>query len=377
MKNPFGKDQNEESENPEGEEESGIEEVEAKGKKELSGAPKIAVAGLGVLIMVLGVGFVLMQMVSGGGKNQRQQMLSQQARQQQIQQQAQPQSGQDQRVNQQAAQQTDQQSRDLQAMIDENRQSEQDKAAQQPAGRNSSQANVSGQPAGDKKKHLRKPLADPASATTTAAPPGGDLVQPEPKQSKVAAKAVKGKMDKILEKLATIEENMENRMDTVSENVESLKYGIETNGDRIGELAGKVEKVSGATAGVKPEKYTALMERKNELEKKVVNLEKEVEDLEGKYKWVRHLESKKSKKLKDAKQELEQARKEIKKLAHRPVFGEWQLAGLSTDEMLLVNPYNGQVKRLQAGESFQGVTVEQIDAKNGKVQTNAGIMELG
>lgn len=363
MKNPFGKNQNEESENPEDEEESDIEEMEAKGKKELSGAPKIAVAGLGVLIMVLGVGFVLMQMVGGGGKSQRQQMLSQQARQQQMQQQAQPQSGQDQRVNQQAAQQTDQQSRDLQAMIDENRQSGQDKAAQQPAG--------------DKKKHLRKPSADPASAMTTAAPAGGDSVQPEPEQPKVAAKAVKGKMDKILEKLATIEENMENRMDTVSENVESLKYGIETNGDRIGDLAGKVEKVSGATAGVKPEKYTALMERKNELEKKVVNLEKEVEDLEGKYEWVRHLESKKSKKLKNAKQELEEARKEIKKLAHRPVFGEWQLAGLSSDEMLLVNPYNGQVKRLQSGESFQGVTVEQIDAKNGKVRTNAGIMELG
>lgn len=298
----------------------GLKEKAAE-KKALSGSPKIALAGLGVLILMLGVGFVFMQAISGGGKSRQQMLTARQAGQ-----------------NSQT-------------------QSEQDETSQQTADRRAD--------AGNGTNRLKKPSA------------AGERSQPDPDSQKVPARAVGGRMGKILEQLTAIKESMETRMDRVSEKVEDLKGGIAENGDRIDELAGKAGRVSGAQGWVAPEKYTALLEQKNSLEKKVADLEKKVKDLKGKYDWVRHLESSKRIKLKKVKQELAEAREKIKNIANRFVFGEWQLAGLSTEEMLLVNPYNGHVKRLQAGESFKGVTVEHIDFENGRVRTDAGVMELG
>jgi len=336
--------------------------------KPLSGAPKIAVAGLGIFIMVVGVGFFLMQMMGGGGSS-RQQMMAQAQKAEQ-----------------------DQTSRKLQALMDKAPKTErsgQDAAQGQKEAEARSEkpepTDTAPQAADDlKKKALKKPSADrgqmpapqasaaPAAGRANSKPARGAPVQPEPASGKLAS----SQMEKIMDRLAAIEKSINAGIDQMSSTVTELKHGIAANGDRVAALSDRVDGGSGGS-NMDPEKYARLITQKQDLKKRVSGLKGQVEELEGKYKWVRHLEGQKRKKLEQARQELELAQNELEELRQRPVFGEWQLAGLSSEEILLANPYNGEVKRLQLGQTFKGVTIEKIDAAKGTVRTNAGTLELG
>lgn len=184
------------------------------------------------------------------------------------------------------------------------------------------------------------------------------------------AKKVKpGKLEGVSKKLDSIKDLVKSEMDTIGERIGNVQSELDTLRGKVGEVA---RKAGNATAsGISAEKYAALRTAKGKLESKVADLKDRVEELDGKYEWVRHLEKKRRKKLKEAKKELSRVKDKLKQ---RPVFADWAMVGLSEDEVVLKNKYDGTIQRLSEGDQFKGVKVEDVNFKKRVVRTDAGIV---
>lgn len=309
------------------------ETEKSRRKEPLSGASKFLVIGAGALIMLAGAGFVLMQAVPGGSSGGNRQQIA---------------SGTD-----------DQTSKKLQQL-------------RQSAEQSSERSSRNSAPGEMPEDFFRKEKPEPGheKKTLKASPASGKKT---PQTQTSAARRDAG-TDKILERLDAIKKSLNERLDRISAGIEKLDEKMTDNGNRIENLGERIAEATGGETASK--EHASVLARKKELEKRVSSLQNRVEELKGKYNWVRHLESKRSKELKEARQKLESARRKIETVVRRPVFGQWQLAGVSDTEALLINSCSGEVKRVQPGDIFQGIEIQEIDPAAGIVYTNAGTEKL-
>ena len=185
-----------------------------------------------------------------------------------------------------------------------------------------------------------------------------------------------GKLKEVSKKLDSIKDLVKSEMDTIGDRIgnvqselDTLRGKVEQNGERLRQVAKKAGNATGF--GVSAEKYATLKAAKGKLESKVADLKDRVEELDGKYDWVRHLEQKRRKKLNEAKKKLSRVKDKLKQ---RPVFADWAMVGLSEDEVVLKNKYDGTIRRLSEGDQFNGVKVEDVNFEKRMVRTDAGIV---
>ena len=181
----------------------------------------------------------------------------------------------------------------------------------------------------------------------------------------------------ISSKLDAIKKAVNSGFEDVRSDIQGVEQELAENREQIDKLKDRVREVAesgGNGGGIDPEKYASLKAEEAKLKSRVADLKKRVEDLDGKYDWVRHLEKKRRKKLKEKKEELAKVKKKLKQ---RPVFADWAMVGLSEDEVVLKNKYDGTIRRLSEGDTFKDVKIKDISFEKQMVHTGAGVVSKG
>ena len=177
----------------------------------------------------------------------------------------------------------------------------------------------------------------------------------------------------ITQKLDAIKEAVSSGFEKMQSDIRGIEQNLAENREQITKLSNRISRVadSDRASGINPEKYASLKAQKKELKDKVFDLKKRVEDLKGKYDWVRHLEQEASVKLKKTKKKLAKVKERIKQ---RPVFANWKLVGLSEEDVVLKHRYDGTLNRLSEGDTFQGIEIEDVNYDKRIVCTEAGVL---